>query len=181
MSKSLNWTNVIYTVPPKTRRMSDAFFAPSKKKYTLCNFLCIFMVSFIDRIILIITDMLKLLGNIIWIVFGGLEMALGYLSAGLVLCLTIIGIPFGVQVFKIAILALLPFGQKGVTPVGGGGCLSMIMNVIWVILAGWWLALGHLLLGLLFCITIIGIPFGMAHFKLCSLALFPFGKEISIS
>ena len=124
--------------------------------------------------------MLKLIGNIIWLVFGGLELALGYLTAGVVLCLTIIGIPFGLQVFKIAILALLPFGQKGVTPMGSGGCLSVIMNIIWVLLAGWCLALGHLIMGILFCITIIGIPFGIAHFKLCSLAIFPFGQQVSI-
>lgn len=121
---------------------------------------------------------MKLIGNVIWIVFGGLGLALEYFTAGMVLCITIIGIPFGLQAFKIGFLALLPFGQKAVDGIGEPGCLSVVMNIIWIPLAGIWIALSHLVLGILFCITIIGIPFGFQHFKLMGLALVPFGKDI---
>lgn len=121
---------------------------------------------------------MKLLGNIIWVVFGGLVMALGYLLSGLLLMITIIGIPFGLQVIKLANLALWPFGRevryKQQTP----GCLSTAMNVLWIFIGGFALALGHAILGLIFCITIIGIPFGKQHFKLAAIALTPFGREI---
>ena len=112
---------------------------------------------------------MNIIGNIIWIVFGGLALALEYLVSGFLLCCTIIGIPFGIQVFKIGILELLTFGH---------GCLYFIMNVIWLFIGGIWIALTHLGLGLLFCITIVGIPFGIQHFKLMSVALTPFGREI---
>ncbi|MDD4820496.1 MAG: YccF domain-containing protein [Flavobacteriales bacterium] len=121
---------------------------------------------------------MRLLGNIIWIVFGGLGMALEYFAGGVLLCITIIGIPFGLQVFKIGFLALIPFGQKAVDGKGEPGCLSVLMNILWIPLAGIWIALSHLVFGVLFCITIIGIPFGVQHFKLAGLALLPFGKDI---
>lgn len=105
-------------------------------------------------------------------------MAAEYFVAGFALCLTIIGIPFGLQVFKIGILALLPFGQTSVVEDGSRGCLAIIMNVIWIFIGGIWIALSHLLWGLLFCITIIGIPFGRQHFKLMRAALFPFGRVV---
>lgn len=121
---------------------------------------------------------MRTLGNIIWIIFGGFMMAVEYFVAGFALCCTIIGIPFGLQVFKIGILALLPFGQTSVVEDGSRGCLAIFMNVIWVLFAGIGIALNHLLWGLFFCITIIGIPFGRQHFKLMRVAFFPFGRTI---
>ena len=121
---------------------------------------------------------MRTLGNIIWIVFGGFMMAVEYFVAGFALCCTIIGIPFGLQVFKIGILALLPFGQTSVVEDGSRGCLAIFMNVIWILFAGIGIALSHLFWGFLFCITIIGIPFGRQHFKLMRVAFFPFGRTI---
>jgi uncharacterized membrane protein YccF (DUF307 family) len=120
---------------------------------------------------------MKTILNIIWLVLCGLWMCLGYFLAGLVLCLTIIGIPFGIAAFRIGIYALWPFGYTAVErPDAGAG--SLVGNVLWLVLAGWWLALGHIVTGLLLCITIIGIPFGIANFKLIPLSLMPLGKEI---
>ena len=119
---------------------------------------------------------MSVLGNIIWLVFGGFFMALEYLVSGFLLCCTIIGIPFGLQVFKIGLVALLPFSQTTVVEEGSRSCLEIIMNVIWFFIGGIWIALSHLGWGLLFCITIVGIPFGIQHFKLMRVALFPFGR-----
>lgn len=121
---------------------------------------------------------MKLLGNIIWVLFGGLLIALEYFTASLVLIITIIGIPFGIQTFKLGILALWPFGSEIREKPQASGCLSTLMNIIWILCGGIWIALSHFLLGILFFITIIGIPFGRQHFKLAGLALTPFGKEI---
>lgn len=122
---------------------------------------------------------MKLLGNIIWLLFGGLLLALCYILAGAVYCITIIGIPLGLQLFKIGCLTLLPFGAKVTTNEERGGCINVCMNIIWIFCGGIELALTHAVLGLIFCITIIGIPFGQQHFKLAALALTPFGKNIS--
>ncbi|MEG1634853.1 MAG: YccF domain-containing protein [Rikenellaceae bacterium] len=121
---------------------------------------------------------MNILGNIIWVVFGGFFMALEYFISGFLLCCTIIGIPFGLQIFKIGVLAFLPFGQTSVVNSQNNGCLSVVMNIIWILIGGIWISLTHLALGLLFCITIIGIPFGMQHFKLMTVALTPFGRDI---
>ncbi|MCG8473989.1 MAG: YccF domain-containing protein [Cytophagales bacterium] len=121
---------------------------------------------------------MKLLGNIIWFLFGGVCIFLEYLVSSFLLCLTIIGIPFGIQTFKLAWVALWPFGKTIETNPQTGGCLSTVMNVLWIFLGGIWIALSHLFFGLLFCITVVGIPFGLQHFKLAGLALTPFGKEI---
>ena len=121
---------------------------------------------------------MSVLGNIIWLVFGGFFMALEYLVSGFLLCCTIIGIPFGLQVFKIGLVALLPFSQTTVVEEGSRSCLEIIMNVIWFSIGGIWIALSHLGWGLLFCITIVGIPFGIQHFKLMRVALFPFGRTV---
>lgn len=124
---------------------------------------------------------MKLLGNIIWIVFGGLFLALEYVIAGLLLCFTIIGIPFGWQVIRLSGLALWPFGKEIRHKQQTAGCLSTGMNLIWILIGGIWLALEHVVIGLVFCITVIGIPFGKQHFKLASIALAPFGKEVASS
>jgi uncharacterized membrane protein YccF (DUF307 family) len=121
---------------------------------------------------------MKILGNIIWILFGGFIIALEYFVASLVLIVTIIGIPFGIQTFKLGLLALLPFGSEIREKPQSSGCLTTLMNIIWILFGGIWIALSHFVFGCLFFITIIGIPFGRQHFKLASLALTPFGKEI---
>jgi len=121
---------------------------------------------------------MKFLGNIIWLVFGGILTAIEYLVASIVMMITIIGIPFGLQTLKLARLALWPFGSRVTDGGNSGGCLSVIMNVIWILIGGIWICLTHLCFGLILCITIIGIPFGMQHFKMATLALTPFGKNI---
>ena len=120
--------------------------------------------------------MMSFLGNLLWIIFGGLAVALEYIAAGITLCCTIIGIPFGIQMFKLGLMALVPFGQQAVTPPSGTGCIYSIFNIIWMFTGGLVIALTHLFFGILLCITIIGIPFGKQHFKLMSLAFWPFGK-----
>ena len=118
------------------------------------------------------------LGNILWIIFGGVLVALEYFAAGIILCSTIIGIPFGIQMFKLGLMSLVPFGQHAVEQPSGTGCIYSIFNIIWMFTGGLVIAFTHLLFGVLLCITIIGIPFGKQHFKLMSLALWPFGKTI---
>lgn len=122
---------------------------------------------------------MKFIGNILWMVLGGFIISLYYALVGLIFCITIIGIPFGMQLFKMAGLALWPFGHDVTPGANDGGCLSLIMNVIWIVLGGIEIALMHVTLGIGFCITIVGIPFGLQHFKMALLALVPFGKEIS--
>lgn len=121
---------------------------------------------------------MKTLGNIIWVVFGGFLMAVGYFVSSLFLMITIIGIPFGLQTMKLGLLALWPFGSNVVDNPGSQGCLSTLMNIIWILFGGLEICLSHIVLGVIFYITIIGIPFGNQHFKLAHIALVPFGKEI---
>ncbi|MCW3492254.1 YccF domain-containing protein [Microbacterium sp. SSM24] len=115
--------------------------------------------------------------NIIWLVLSGFWMFLGYLLAGVILCILILTIPWGIASFRIGVFALWPFGRTIVEkPRSGVG--SFLGNVVWVILAGWWLAIGHILTGVAMCITIIGIPLGIASFKLVPVSLMPLGKDI---
>lgn len=118
------------------------------------------------------------LGNIIWLIFGGFAIFVEYMLAGFLLCLTIVGIPFGLQSFKLGILALWPFGQKIEYMDYAPGCLSTIMNLIWFVIGGIWIALTHLFFGILLGISIIGIPWARQHFKMASLALAPFGRRV---
>ncbi len=118
------------------------------------------------------------LGNLIWLIFGGLIAALGYIIAGLLLCLTIVGIPFGMQSVKIGIACLTPFGKEVVENNNANSPLRVIFNIIWLVLFGWEIAIAHLLSALVLFITIIGIPFAKQHIKLVPLALFPFGREL---
>ncbi|MGE0027632.1 MAG: YccF domain-containing protein [Thermoleophilia bacterium] len=120
---------------------------------------------------------MKTLLNILWLVLAGIWLALSYLLAGVILCITIIGIPFGIQAFKLAGYALWPFGRALVPSPGRGG-LTALGNVLWFLLAGWWLALEHLVAGILLCLTIIGIPLGVGSFKMAGAALVPFGREV---
>lgn len=121
---------------------------------------------------------MKSLGNILWLLLGGILIALLYYLVGLVMCVSIIGFPFGVQLFKFGTFSLWPFGHELVDGPGQPGCVSVVMNLIWI-LAGWWeIAILHFIFGFLFCITIVGIPWGTQHFKLAIASIFPFGKEI---
>lgn len=120
---------------------------------------------------------MKILGNLIWLLFGGLAVFLEYIAAGILLCITVVGIPFGLQSFKLGILALWPFGQKIEYMNYAPGCLSTVMNVIWFFIGGIWITLTHFFFGILLGITIIGIPWARQHFKLASLALTPFGRK----
>lgn len=121
---------------------------------------------------------MNLLLNVIWLIFGGFILVLGYLLGALLLCITIIGIPFGIQCFKLAGLALAPFGREVREKEPPSGCLAVIMNIIWIILPGLELALAHLVLALVFAITIIGLPLAAQHLKMTRLALLPFGFEV---
>lgn len=121
---------------------------------------------------------MSFIGNIIWLIFGGIAIFIEYLVSGFVMCCTIIGIPWGLQCFKLAFLALWPFGKQINVTKGNPGCLSTIMNIIWFFIGGIWIALTHLFFGVLLAITIIGLPFAKQHFKLMSLALTPFGREV---
>jgi uncharacterized membrane protein YccF (DUF307 family) len=119
----------------------------------------------------------RTIGNIIWFVLSGLWLALGYALAALIMFILIITIPFGIASLRIAAFCLWPFGRVIVRR-SDAGAASTIGNVIWIILAGWWLALAHLISGILLCITLIGIPLGLANFKLIPVSLTPFGREI---
>ncbi|MGK7872125.1 MAG: YccF domain-containing protein [Xenococcaceae cyanobacterium] len=121
---------------------------------------------------------MSLLGNIIWLIFGGFLTGLGYIIGGLLICLTIIGIPFGLQAIKLGVATMAPFGKENVVTEDAGSVLSTIFNIIWVIFVGWEIAVAHLLHALILGITIIGIPFAMQHLKLIPIALFPFGREL---
>jgi uncharacterized membrane protein YccF (DUF307 family) len=121
---------------------------------------------------------MRTIGNLLWLILGGIWLALGYLLGGLVMCVTIIGIPFGIQAFKMAGLVLWPFGRTVVARPGAGGVAEVIFNVIWLVLVGWGIFVAHIVSGLILCLTIIGIPFGIQSFKLSVLALWPFGREI---
>ena len=115
------------------------------------------------------------LGNLLWFIFGGFISGLSWTLAGCLWCITVIGIPVGMQCFKMAGLSFFPFGKEVVY---GGGAGSLLLNIIWRIVSGFWLAVESALIGVLLCITIIGIPFGLQQFKLAKLALMPFGTTV---
>lgn len=121
---------------------------------------------------------MNLIGNILWLIFGGFFIFLEYMVSGLILSITIIGIPFGLQCFKIGVASLFPFGTKVVNKENTSNATSLLFNIIWIIIGGLWISLSHFILGILLCITIIGIPFGKQHFKLMNIAFMPFGKDL---
>jgi len=121
---------------------------------------------------------MNLLGNLIWLIFGGIIIAIEYFIGSLVLMITIVGIPFGLQTLKMASLSLWPFGRETRVHERAGGCLYILMNLIWLLTGGLWIAVTHAVFGFILCITIIGIPFGLQHFKLTAIALSPFGRDI---
>jgi uncharacterized membrane protein YccF (DUF307 family) len=124
------------------------------------------------------TNNMGTIGNLIWLLLGGIIIALEYFASSLVLMITIIGIPFGLQTMKLGLLALWPFGYTTRQTGTSSGCLYVFMNVLWLFTGGIWICLSHLVMGLLLTITLVGIPFGRQHFKLASLALNPFGREV---
>ena len=122
---------------------------------------------------------MRLIGNLIWLVFGGFFMALSWWLAGVLYCITVIGIPFGIAAFRIGTFTLWPFGREVVDSPDSGG-LRMLGNILWFVVCGWWLAIGHLVSAVLCALTIIGIPFAFQHIKLAGLSLLPFGKTIVV-
>lgn len=121
---------------------------------------------------------MKFIGNLLWLVFGGIIIAIIYYIVGLMMCITIIGIPFGVQLFKLGTYALWPFGRDLVNGPNEPGCVSVLMNLIWILFGWWEIAILHFTFGLLFCVTIVGFPWGLQHFKMAIATVFPFGKTI---
>jgi uncharacterized membrane protein YccF (DUF307 family) len=122
--------------------------------------------------------MLRFIGNILWLIIAGWSMCIAYLVAGLLLAITIIGIPFAIASWRLAFFVIWPFGRTAVHDPNRVPGVSAIANILWFILAGWWLALGHILGGIILCVTIIGIPFGIQSFKLAALAMAPLAREI---
>ena len=121
---------------------------------------------------------MKLLGNIIWWIFGGLVTAIEYFVASIALMVTIVGIPFGIQTLKIGMMTLLPFNSTIRENEKSNGFISLVMNIIWFFIGGIWITLTHIIFGLVLAITIVGMPFAKQHFKLAAISLSPFGKEI---
>lgn len=123
---------------------------------------------------------MKILGNIIWWIFGGLEAAIGYFTASLAMAITIIGIPVALQTVKIGLLCLWPFGSTVEETDSPTGCIRIPLNILWLIFGGLWAWFCHIVFGILLYITIIGIPFGKQHFKMAGLSLAPFGKDVKL-
>ena len=121
---------------------------------------------------------MSLLGNVIWLIFGGLLAGLGYIVGGLLMCLTIVGIPFGIQSMKLGVATFAPFGKRIVEAPGANGPLEIVLNVLWLLLFGWEIALAHLVSAGILAITIIGIPFALQHVKLIPIALLPLGRSL---
>jgi uncharacterized membrane protein YccF (DUF307 family) len=123
---------------------------------------------------------MNLLLNILWAFLGGgIILFFQYIISGLLLCITIVGIPFGLQCFKLAVFALAPFGSQTVEVTDSGGCLLVVFNVLWLLLGGLSIVIMHLVLALLFTLTIIGIPFAIQHVKMAGFAITPFGKRVT--
>jgi uncharacterized membrane protein YccF (DUF307 family) len=123
-------------------------------------------------------EAMSLLGNIVWLIFGGLLAGLGYILGGLLMCLTIVGIPFGIQSMKLGVATLAPFGKRVVEAEDANGPLEIVLNVLWLLVFGWGIALAHLVLAAVLALTIIGIPFALQHLKLIPIALLPLGRSL---
>ncbi|MEO5995113.1 MAG: YccF domain-containing protein [Chitinophagaceae bacterium] len=121
---------------------------------------------------------MNFIGNILWLIFGGFIAALGYFFGGLILCLTIVGLPWGLQCFKIGFVVLWPFGTKIVTKNNSGGCLGLFCNIVWLLCGGFYTAFVHLIFAAILYITIIGIPFARQHIKLMELSFMPFSRDV---
>ena len=123
---------------------------------------------------------MKILGNIVWWIFGGLEAAIGYFTGSLALACTIIGIPIALQTFKIGLLCLWPFGSEVRDTKSPTGCIRIPLNLLWLVFGGLWAGLVHVCFGLLLYVTVVGIPWGRQHFKMAGLSIAPFGKEVDL-
>lgn len=121
---------------------------------------------------------MSLIGNLIWLIFGGFLAAMGYIIGGLLLCITIIGIPFGVQSLKLGVAMLAPFGKEVVVEDEESGTLKMIFNLLWIVLFGWEIAIAHLTAAAILAVTIVGLPFARQHIKLIPVALLPFSRDL---
>ncbi len=121
---------------------------------------------------------MNILGNLVWLVFGGIIIAIEYFIGSILLMITIVGIPFGIQTLKMSAMAIWPFGRDTRVQSRASGCLYILMNILWLLCGGLWIAITHAVFGSILCITIIGIPFGLQHFKLTAIALSPFGRDI---
>ena len=121
---------------------------------------------------------MTIIGNLLWLILGGIFVFFGYLIGGIALCFTIIGIPWGIQCFKLAIFALFPFGSDTRSRDNNPSNTNLLLNIIWLIFGGAWVVMNHLIWGLLLSVTIIGLPFGIQHLKMVRLALTPFGREV---
>ncbi|MBP0001373.1 MAG: YccF domain-containing protein [Cyanobacteria bacterium SID2] len=121
---------------------------------------------------------MSLIGNILWLIFGGFLSGLGYIIGGLGLCLTIVGIPFGIQAIKLGVATMTPFGKEIVEDSGANGTLTILFNIIWILLFGWEIAISHLTHAAILAITIVGLPFAKQHVKLIPMSLFPFGRSL---
>jgi len=121
---------------------------------------------------------MSFIGNLIWLVFGGFLTGMGYILGGLLVCLTIVGIPFGMQAIKLGIATMAPFGKDIVATDDAADFGNIVLNILWAVVFGWEIAVAHLVHGLILAITIIGIPFAKQHFKLIPIALAPFGRHI---
>lgn len=122
---------------------------------------------------------MSLIGNIIWLIFGGFLAGAGYILGGLLLCLTIVGIPFGLRAIELGLATFAPFGKEVVKEENGGGCLQLVFNVIWIVLFGWEIAIAHLFSAAILAITIVGIPFAVQHIKLIPVAFMPFSYKLT--
>jgi len=121
---------------------------------------------------------MSFIGNLLWLVFGGFVLAFGYIVGGLVICMTIIGIPFGLQAIKLGVACLLPFGKETKKLPNADGTLTLVFNILWIVLFGWEIFCFHVVLALVCAITVVGIPFAVQHAKLAPLSLFPFGHDL---
>jgi len=121
---------------------------------------------------------MSLIGNIIWLIFGGFLAGMGYIIGGLLVCLTIVGIPFGVQAVKLGIATMAPFGKDIVATDQAANFSNILLNILWAVIFGWEIAVAHLVHGLVLAITIVGLPFAKQHFKLIPIALAPFGRDV---
>ena len=121
---------------------------------------------------------MNILGNLVWLIFGGIIIAIEYFVGSIILMITIVGIPFGIQTLKMSAMAIWPFGRDTRVQSRASGCLYILMNILWLVCGGLWIAITHAIFGAILCVTIIGIPFGLQHFKLTAIALSPFGRDI---
>jgi uncharacterized membrane protein YccF (DUF307 family) len=121
---------------------------------------------------------MSLLGNIIWLVLGGFVAAVSYIIGGLLMCITIVGIPFGLSAINLGMAVFAPFGKRVVQVPSGSGFIQMVFNILWLVFFGWGIGLAHLIVGVLLCITVIGLPFGQQHLKLIPIALLPFSYKL---